>query len=211
MVVCEINLLVKKHTEKISRTKEEKKISCEMCGSFAGPDLSECDVDGVKMLVCPKCSKFGTKISDKPIHVYEDETEVAFVKSKPGGKGPSVSHVKVSSDITPTIPQTRRRHSRDILSSDKVLIDDFGDVLKETRKSKGWSLEQFAQMINEKASILQKMEKGEFNPTEALIIKIERKLDISLREEASAPYFAGPSSKKETTLGDVVKLKKKKK
>ena len=182
-----------------------------MCGKFAGPDLNECDVDGVLMLLCPKCSKFGSKVSEKPIHVYEDETEVAFVKSKPGGKGPSVSHVKVSSGTVPTAPQTRKRHGRDILSSDRVLIDDYGEVIKATRKSKGWSLEQLAQMINEKASILQKMEKGEFNPTEALIIKIERKLDISLREEEAAPYYTGPSSKKETTLGDVVKLKKKKK
>ncbi|NHJ40978.1 MAG: TIGR00270 family protein [Asgard group archaeon] len=186
-------------------------MSCEMCGKFAGPDLSECEVDGVKMLLCPKCSKFGMKISDKPIHVYEDETEVAFVKSKPGGKGPSVSHVKVSSNSISKTPQTRRKHGRDILSSSEVLIDDYGEVIKETRKSKGWSLEEFAQLINEKASLLQKIEKGEFNPTENLIVKIERKLDISLREEAAAPYYSGPSSKKETTLGDVVKLKKKKK
>ena len=182
-----------------------------MCGKFAGPDLSECEVDGAKMLLCPKCSKFGTKVSDKPIHVYEDETEVAFVKNKPGGKGPSVSHVKVSSSTTTTAPQTSRRYGRDVLTSNEVLIDDYGETIKDTRKAKGWSLEQFAQMINEKASLLQKIEKGEFNPTENLIVKIERKLDISLREEAAAPFYTGPSSKKETTLGDVVKLKKKKK
>ena len=54
------------------------------------------------------------------------------------------------------------------------------------------------------------MEKSEFNPPESLIIKIERKLDISLKEEAAAPIFTGSESTKETTLGDVVKLKKKK-
>ncbi|NHJ47665.1 MAG: TIGR00270 family protein [Asgard group archaeon] len=182
-----------------------------MCGTFAGPDLSECEVDGVIMLVCPKCSKFGDKISEKPMHVYEDETEVTFVKDKPGGKGPSVSHVKVKTGVTDTTPQQTRRFRRDALSADKVLIDDFGGVIKEARKARGWSLEQFAQMINEKASLLQKLEKNEFNPTDSLITKIERKLDLSLREEASTPYYTGPSSKKETTLGDVVKLKKKKK
>jgi putative transcription factor len=182
-----------------------------MCGTFAGPDLSECEVDGVIMLVCPKCSKFGDKISDKPKHVYEDETEVTFVKDKPGGKGPSVSHVKVKTGISDSTTRQTRRYRRDALSTDKILIDDYGELIKEARKARGWSIEQFAKMINEKASILQKIEKGEFNPTDSLITKIERKLDLSLKEDDSAPYFVGPTSKKETTLGDVVKLKKKKK
>ncbi|NHJ31801.1 MAG: TIGR00270 family protein [Asgard group archaeon] len=187
-------------------------MSCEMCGNFAGPDLSECEVDGVRMFVCPKCSRFGDKVSNKQ-DIFEDdseESEVTFVRSKPGGKGPSVSHVRVKTGTTQTPVRPRQRSRRDVLQSDKVLVDDYGDVIKQARKAKGLSLEQFAQMINEKASLIQKLEKSEFNPPESLIIKIERKLDISLKEEAAAPIFTGTTSKKETTLGDVVKLKKKK-
>ncbi|MBN1328526.1 MAG: TIGR00270 family protein [Candidatus Heimdallarchaeota archaeon] len=186
--------------------------ACEMCGNFAGPDLTECEVDGARMLLCPKCAKFGTKISNKPIHVYEDEDqkEVTFVRSAPGGKGPSISHVKMGSgDRVPT--PVKQRAKRDVLISDQVLIDDYGGVIQGARKMRGWSLEEFAQMINEKASLIQKIEKNEFNPSENLIVKIERKLEITLREEASAPIFTAITSPKETTLGDVVKLKKKKK
>ena len=185
-----------------------------MCGKFAGPDLIDCEIDGARMSVCKSCAKFGTKISQKLEHAYEgQETEVTFVRSKPDGKGPSVSHVKVKTGL----PQTKQprsnnqRRRRDVLYSDQVLIDDFGQVIKDKRKSKGWSLEDFAQMINEKASLIQKIEKSEFNPPENLIVKIERKLDISLKEEATAPVYTGFSSQKETTLGDVMKLKKKKK
>ncbi|MGC9777967.1 MAG: TIGR00270 family protein [Candidatus Heimdallarchaeota archaeon] len=188
-------------------------MSCEMCGKFAGPDLSESDVDGVRMLLCPKCSRFGTKVYSKPIHVYEDdieESEVSFVRSKPGGQGPSVSHVKVRTGTQQRPQPVAKRRRRDALHSNDVLVDDYGTVIKEARKAKGWSLEDFAQMINEKASLMQKIEKSEFNPPERLITKIERKLDISLKEEAVAPIFTGTASKKETTLGDVVKLKKKK-
>jgi len=182
-----------------------------MCGTFAGPDLIEAEVDGVRMLVCRKCSKFGTKTPKKTEGAFDDsqESEVTFVRSKPGGKGPSVSHVKVKTG-TQQPSTAKRRKYRDSLDSDEVLIEDYGEVIKNTRKAKGYSLEQFAQMINEKSSLLQKIEKSEFNPPQNLIVKIERKLDISLREEASAPVYTGPSSTKSTTLGDVVKLKKKK-
>ena len=187
-------------------------MSCEMCGNFAGPDLSEREVDGVKMFLCPKCSRFGTKISEKS-SIYDDdieESEVAFVRSKPGGKGPSVSHVKVRTGTSQSPIRTRQTSRRDILQSDQVLIDDYGEVIKQARKAKGLSLEEFAQLINEKASIIQKLEKSEFNPPESLVVKIERKLEISLKEEVAPPIFTGTTSKKDTTLGDVVKLKKKK-
>lgn len=187
--------------------------SCEMCGKFAGPDLSERDVDGVKMLLCPKCSRFGTVVSSKPIQTYEDdieESEVSFIRSKPGGKGPSVSHVKVRTGTNQKTPPVTKRRKYDVLRSEDVLIDDYGTVIKEARKARGWSQEDFAQKISEKASLIQKIERSEFNPSETLIKKIERKLDISLKEEAAAPIFTGKTSKKETTLGDVVKLKKKK-
>ncbi|MBK5114156.1 MAG: TIGR00270 family protein [Candidatus Heimdallarchaeota archaeon] len=187
-------------------------MSCEMCGDFAGPDLTECEVDGVNMFVCPKCRRFGTKVSNKQ-DVFEDdseESEVTFVRSKPGGKGPSVSHVKVKTGTTHIQVQPKQRGRRDVLRSDQVLVDDYGEVIKQARKEQGLSLEQFAQMINEKASLIQKLEKSEFNPPESLIVKIERKLDISLKEEAAAPIFTGTTAAKETTLGDVVKLKKKK-
>ncbi len=185
-------------------------MSCEMCGKYAGPNLVECEVDGVKMFLCPKCSKFGKKSVGSKHHAEEDEIEVAFVRSKPGEKGPSVSRVRVKSGQA-QIARSSRKRRKDVLESDLVLIDDYGAAIKKARKAKGWSLEDFAQMINEKASLLQKIEKSEFHPPESLIAKIERKLDISLREEAAPPVFTSLASKKELTLGDVVKLKKKKK
>lgn len=185
-------------------------MSCELCGTFVGPDLVESKVDGVRMLLCRQCSKFGTKTSSKSQGMIDDskESEVTFVKSNPSGKGPSVSHVKVKTGAQRQAP-TRRKRYRDSLDSDEVLVEEYGTVIKNARKAKGFKLEDFAQMINEKSSLLQKIEKSEFNPPHSLIIKIERKLDISLREEASAPIYTGTSAKS-TTLGDVVKLKKKK-
>ena len=184
-----------------------------MCGTFAGPDIVESEVDNVKMFLCKKCAKFGVKASDKSLIDYKDsgeESEVTFVKSQPGGKGPSVSHVTVKTGGSSSTPTRSTGRRRDDLYGSEVLVDDYGEVIKIARKAKGLSLEDFAQMINEKASLLQKIERSDFNPPESLITKIERKLDISLREEASAPVFTGFTSKKETTLGDVVKLKKKK-
>ncbi len=197
----------------VEHISEVKLMSCEMCGTFAGPDLVESEYDNVRMFLCKNCAKLGVKTSDKSLSDYKDsgnETEVTFVRSTPGGKGPSVSHVKVKTGGSASTPVRSPRRRRDDLYSSDVLIEDFGDAIKTARKAKGLSLEDFAQMINEKASLLQKLEKSDFNPPESLITKIERKLDISLREEASAPVYSGITSKKETTLGDIVKLKKKK-
>ena len=126
-----------------------KRMSCEMCRTFVGPDIVEAEVDGVRMLLCRKCSKFGTKTPSKPNGVFDDsqESEVTFVKSKPGGKGPSVSHVKVKTGSSQQTSTERRRRYRDSLDSDEVLIEDYGEVIKNARKAKGYSLEQFAQMI----------------------------------------------------------------
>ncbi|MHA1154695.1 MAG: multiprotein bridging factor aMBF1 [Candidatus Heimdallarchaeota archaeon] len=185
-------------------------MSCEMCGTFVGPDLVELKVDNVRMLLCRECSKFGTKASSNSHGLIDDseESAVTFVKSNPGGKGPSVSHVKTKTGIQQQ-STTRRKRYRDSLDSDEVLVEDYGTVIKNARKAKGLSLEDFAQMINEKLSLMQKIEKSEFNPPQKILVKIERKLHITLREEASAPIYTG-TSVKSTTLGDVVKLKKKK-
>ncbi|MEA2071572.1 MAG: multiprotein bridging factor aMBF1 [Asgard group archaeon] len=187
-------------------------MSCEMCGKFAGPDLIECEVDGVRMFLCRECAKFGTRISEKQSakHSSQAETEVAFVRDRHDGQGSSVSRVSVKTGKSRQKPKRKYRR-RDVLDSDLVLIDNYGEVIKEARKNKGYSLEDFAQLIHEKVSLLQKIEKSDFHPPDSLIIKIERKLDIDLREEAASPVYTNVSSKKETTLGDVVKLKKKKK
>ena len=182
-----------------------------MCGKFAGPDLEEAEVDGARMFLCRQCAKFGTKVSNKSSSFDDsDDTEVTFVKSTPGERGSSVSHVRVKTGEKSRPVGSSRRGYRDALDTSEALVDDYGEVIKQARKAKGLSLEDFAQMINEKASIIQKIEKSEFNPPDSLITKIERKLDISLKEEIAAPIFTGTASKKETTLGDVVKLKKKK-
>ncbi|NHJ84203.1 MAG: TIGR00270 family protein [Asgard group archaeon] len=185
-------------------------MSCEMCGNFAGPDLVETEIDGVRMFVCPKCAKFGTRVSDKPSYDDTSESEYAFVRDKPGGQGTSVSRVKVQTG-TQRSTASRPRPRRDGLYTDEVLVEDYGEVIKNARMARGLSLEDFAQMINEKASMLRKIEKSEFTPPESVVVKIERRLEISLKEEAAAPIYSGTSSQKETTLGDVVKLKKKKK
>jgi putative transcription factor len=187
-------------------------MSCEMCGQFAGPDLVEVEIDGVQMFVCLKCAKFGKKVGTQTQKTKRDssESEVTFVKDKPGGKGPSRSHVRVGKkSYSKKRSQSRRRSG--YLQSDLVLVEDYGQMIKEARKANGYSLEDFGNILNEKVSLLQKIEKSEFRPTEDLIIKIERKLNISLREEAASPILSPTSSKKELTLGDVIKLKKKKK
>ena len=182
-----------------------------MCGKFAGPELIEAEVDGAMMFLCPKCARFSSKVTKSDAKSENEvKTEVTFVRNKPDGRGTVSQHVTIRTSDS-RVPIQKKRKFRDVLDTDKELVENFGQVIKNARIAQGISLEDFAQMINEKATIIQKIEKNEFNPSDQLITKIERKLRIALKEEPAPTIFIGPSSSKETTLGDVVKLRKKKK
>jgi putative transcription factor len=63
--------------------------------------------------------------------------------------------------------------------------------------------------INEKKSVVAKLEHGDMVPDEKLVKKLERALDISLKEELSpvSPPKKTDSAKS-MTLGDFIKIKK---
>ena len=91
------------------------------------------------------------------------------------------------------------------------LVVDYDQRIKSAREKRGWRTEELAKQLNEKESFLKRIEEGRARPNELLARSLEKTLGIELLEEtdiSSAP--ASPSSKKETTLGDIVIVKKKK-
>ena len=60
------------------------------------------------------------------------------------------------------------------------IVDNYGWKIKETRRKMGLKQEDLARKINEKQSLLQKIEKEEIIPSEEARKKIERVLNISL-------------------------------
>jgi len=68
------------------------------------------------------------------------------------------------------------------LDAEAELVEDYGQRIKKAREKAGLKQAAFAQKINEKQSLLRKIEREEVLPSEAVRRKIERSLNISLSE-----------------------------
>ena len=80
-----------------------------------------------------------------------------------------------------------------MLKSDKELAPDFHKRIQQGRKAKGWDQREFARRMNETLNIVQKIDRNGNRPTDALIKKIEKVLDVELFIEHKRfefpPYF----------------------
>ena len=88
------------------------------------------------------------------------------------------------------------------------VASDYDQQIRQAREDRGLSQEQLADTLNEKASLIRKLERGDVLPSDSVQRKLERELDISLSagsDEADAEWSGGSSTT--TTLGDVVKRK----
>jgi putative transcription factor len=88
------------------------------------------------------------------------------------------------------------------------IVADYDQRIREARESRGLSQEDLAKSLNEKASLIRKLERGDMLPSDDVQSKLEKELEISLieGEEADDTEWSGDSSTT-TTLGDVVKRK----
>lgn len=90
------------------------------------------------------------------------------------------------------------------------VINGFGDVIKRKREQLGLSHKEFAQKIAEKESTLHKLEIGTLVPTLDRARKLEKMLGLILVEEQQDEQVVQRETKTDITLGDMVKIKKRK-
>lgn len=86
---------------------------------------------------------------------------------------------------------------------------DYDDRIRSARESEGLSQEDLADDLNEKASLIRKLEQGAMLPSDGIRSKLENKFGISLASGGSSEEteWESGSSSGEYTLGDVVKRK----
>ena len=169
---------------------------CEMCGTDRGR-TSRVEVEGVTMQVCSECAKFGTaKEVPKPLREYGSPQ--SSIRSGPGFDTPGMAR-----DRPPQRPR------KDALSRDEEeLVRDYPKRIRQARESMGLSHEDLGRKINEKKSVIAKLEGGTFRPNEGLIGKLQRHLGIKLKAkvedyEHKTKNIGGPM-----TLGDLIKYEK---
>ena len=172
---------------------------CEMCGADQA-SLTTTKVEGAELELCSSCTDFGTEVRDESTGSGGGKYSTSSSTGKSSSSGSSSTAGGSSSGST-TRP-------RDMFDDMDEIATDYDDQIRTARESRGLSQEELADELNEKASLIRKLERGDTLPTDDIQRKLEGELDISLIEGESvedAEWDSGDSGT--MTLGDVVKRK----
>jgi putative transcription factor len=88
--------------------------------------------------------------------------------------------------------------------------EDYNTVIRMAREKKGWSREELAKNLYEKASVISRIESGKMIPDIKLARKIEKILNIKILDkiEDEQPEDLTPSRRGGTTIGDIAMIKR---
>jgi len=142
------------------------------------------------MIVCGKCAKLGS---------------ISWEMQTP-------RRVKKSAKPKSPLPMTPKKRQPPKLAEELELINDFSSRVRQGREKMELSHEDLGKKIGEKVSVLRKIESGKMAPDHKLAAKLEHTLRVKLLVPLSEPKTpsARLSTPHEVTLGDVVRVKKKK-
>ncbi len=90
----------------------------------------------------------------------------------------------------------------------EAVLEDFAERIRDARTKTGMTQKDFAKKINEKESLLHKMETGGFKPSLPLAKKLEKMLRINLIEQREEEKVVMSKGKKggALTIGDLLKI-----
>jgi len=181
-------------------------VQCEMCGTeTASPNRVK--IEGAELEVCDECTDFGTELQTDE---GESTTSTKYSTGGASSTGSSGSSSSSSSSTTSSTTSSSGGGSRrDMFDDIDEIAQDFDEQLRDARESAGLSQEKLAKRLNEKASLIRKLEHGETLPTDEMQQKLERELDIDLSAGTSGgeTEWESDSSTGGYTLGDVVERK----
>jgi putative transcription factor len=173
-------------------------VQCEMCGAeTASPKTIK--VEGAELDVCDNCADFGTEVKTQ----QSSSTSTKYSTSS------SSSQSSTSTGSSGSSGGSRSRR-KDMFDDMEEIAQDYDDRIRNARESTGLSQEDLAKDLNEKASLIRKLEHGDILPSDSVQKKLEKKLDISLTTGSAGAddeEWSGGSSTGSYTLGDVVKRK----
>ncbi|MHA2231274.1 MAG: multiprotein bridging factor aMBF1 [Candidatus Hodarchaeales archaeon] len=170
---------------------------CEICGAVGG--VRKVVIEGATVQACRRCQTYGKEVqrperSPPPGTFRQDSRNVSAANR--GMQRPMSRR--------PSRPQKRER----------VLIEDYGSAIAQARTKVGLSRRELGMQIKERESLLVRIEHQKLTPSDAVIEKLERALEIELftesKEDSSGVEYLSAKSDA-TTLGLVAKIKRKQK
>ncbi|HYY48213.1 MAG TPA: multiprotein bridging factor aMBF1 [Thermoplasmata archaeon] len=160
-------------------------VICELCGAEV-PRLKSVAIDATILSVCEGCSRFGEAVAAPTL--------------RPGHMPPVIAQRLEA--------RQRRMTPKDVYTEggELELADDFPARIRSARESRGWKQADLAAKINERASVIAKLESGTISPGDDLVRKLERQLGIKLKERVQPVAVKKGAAGGGVTLGDLVKM-----
>jgi putative transcription factor len=170
----------------------ESQLQCEICGKIIVDASHRIVVEGVEFIVCNVCMKLkSTKsVSNNPPSTLELRRPKVVYNANPKPRSSSLI--------------------------DFEIVTNSGQIIRRAREKLGLTHEKLGEKINEKASVVKKVENENLTPDKNLALKLEHFLGIKLikpfdefatrnvEETVSPPKY-------DRTLGDIVVIKKRRK
>ena len=154
-------------------------------------------IEGAKLYVCNECAKHGTA-------TWEESPKLKFAEP-PKQTTPGAAPTRGPIQIRKRVMQAR-------VDTSQEMVENYGDAIREAREKIGLSTEDLGMKINEKESVLRKIELGKIAPNDLLVSKLERFLKIKLLvpvADEKVSQNLPKSASRELTLGDLMKADKK--
>jgi len=180
-------------------------VQCEMCGAETSSP-KKVKVEGAELDVCGDCSDFGTEVKQQS---SSGETSTKYSTGSSGGSSTSSSASGGTSTTSSTASSGGGSRSRsDMFDDMDELAQDYDERIRRAREDEGLSQADLANELNEKASLIRKLERGDTLPSDDVQAELEGYLDIDLSGSGGEDTeWEGGSASGEYTLGDVVKRK----
>lgn len=146
-------------------------------------ELFRAKIEGSELTVCGNCSKYGKVLGYATSFTQKDSQINKQVSQKPVIKEP-----------------------------EEFILTNYSELIRKKREQLKLNQEDFAKLLNEKLSILHKIETNNFEMPLDQAKKFEKILHIKLVEVFKEPDVKIIGQKKDGfTLGDFIKIKPKKK
>lgn len=167
---------------------------CEVCGRRINGKPITAIIESAKLTVCAACSKHGKIYQEDP------KPRLTLQRFRP----------------TPTQPRMQMpKPQAPTVDTSQELVENYHAKIRRAREEFGLSHEDLGKRINEKVSLLRKIETGKMTPDNRLASLLERTLKIKLivltKEEKVPQSKMSKAADHELTLGDLIKLDKKNK
>jgi putative transcription factor len=149
---------------------------CEMCGNDVEL-TSRVRIEGTILALCPDCAHFGKALDPPP--------QAPAPPPPPGGP----RRPAYAGGASRAGGGGRAMQERDLYQEigEMELAPDWAKRIRIAREGLHWTPEELGKKLNEKKSVVLKIESGSFRPADDLVRRIERLLKVRLRADPAPP------------------------